>query len=75
MRTLKELSLKYNIPKTTLLKRIRKFSIIPFFSNGQIFLNEDQENEINYEIERKKYTIVIFKKEYFDIYESKINKL
>jgi len=72
MTSITDISHKYCIASRTLLMRIKKHSIIPFFYKGDCYLTEADENEINYDIPFKN-KMVIFQKEQFNIYQSKMN--
>jgi len=72
MMSITDISHKYCIASRTLLMRIKKHSIIPFFYKGDCYLTEAEENEINYDIPFKN-KMVIFQKEQFNIYQSKMN--
>jgi len=72
MTSITDISHKYCIASRTLLMRIKKHSIIPFFYKGDCYLTEAEENEINYDITFKN-KMVIFQKEQFNIYQSKMN--
>lgn len=72
MRSITDISHKYCIASRTLLMRIKKHSIIPFYYKGDCYLTEAEENEINYDITFKN-KMVIFQKEQFETFSSKMN--
>ena len=74
MKPLTEIYAKYGLNNFTIRNRMKKHGLVFFHHNKLQYLSEAQEQQICYPLyHQKKGVMVIFEKENYLIFESKIN--
>ena len=74
MKPLTEIYNQYGINPATLNARVKKYNLTFFYHRGVKYLSEAQEQQVCYPLyHQKKGVMVIFEKENYLIFESKMN--